>query len=119
MEEIKLLGFVINRHGAKANPEKTLAISKMAPPKNVKQVRSFLGMARFSWSPECQGAFDSLKAALTSNTIVRHPRVDLPYTLYTDASDLCIGAILCQTHEDGKEYVVQYISHQLSATQRR
>ena len=144
MEEIKLLGFVINRHGAKANPEKTLAISKMAPPKNVKQVRSFLGMAgyyrqfiqgyaalaqplteltrkhrRFSWSPECQGAFDSLKADLTSNTIVRHPRVDLPYTLYTDASDLCIGAILCQTHEDGKEYVVQYISHQLSATQRR
>ena len=45
--------------------------------------------------------------------------MDLPYTLYTDASDLCISAILCQTHEDGKEYVVQYISHQLSATQRR
>ena len=30
-----------------------------------------------------------------------------------------MGAILCQTHEDGVEYVVQYVSHQLSKTQRR
>ena len=30
-----------------------------------------------------------------------------------------MGAILCQTHKDGVEYVVQYVSHQLSTTQRR
>ena len=51
--------------------------------------------------------------------MVRYPRIDLPYKLYTDASDSCVGAILCQTHEDGLEYVVQYVSHQLSTTQRR
>ena len=51
--------------------------------------------------------------------MVRYPRIDLPYKLYTDASDSCVGAILCQTHEDGVEYVVQYVSHQLSTTQQR
>ena len=73
----------------------------------------------FHWNSQCQAAFDGLKKALVSDTIVRYPRIDLPYKLYTDASDLCVGAILCQTHEDGVEYVVQYVSHQLSTTQRR
>ena len=75
--------------------------------------------SRFAWNDQCQAAFVSLKQALTSDAIVRYPRIDLPYKLYTDASDLCVGAILCQTHEDGVEYVVQYVSHQLSSTQRR
>ena len=116
----------------------------MLPPKTVKQVRSFLGMAgyyrqcipsyakltqplteltkkrqRFRWSDQCQTAFDSLKTALVSDSVVWYPRIDLPYKLYTDASDLCVGAILCQTHEDGVEYVVQCVSHQRSVTQRR
>ena len=144
MSEIKLLGFALDQNGIRANPEKTAAISNMPPPKTVKQVRSFLGMAgyyrqcipsytklaqplteltkkrqRFRWSEQCQTAFDSLKTALVSDTIVRYPRIDLLYKLYTDASDLCVGAILCQTHENGVEYVVQYVSHQLSVTQRR
>ena len=112
--------------------------------RTVKQVRSFLRMtgyyrqciphyaelaqpltaltkkrSRFDWNSQCQAAFDSLKRALVSDSIVRYPRVDLPYKLYTDTSDLCVGAILCQTHEDGVEYVVQYVSHQLSSTQHR
>ena len=115
----------------------------MPSPRSVKQVRSFLGMTgyyrqcipnyatlaqplteltrkrrRFDWSSKCQTAFDTLKKALVSD-IVRYPRIDLPYKLYTDASDLCVGAILCQTHEDGVEYVVHYVSQQLNTTQRR
>ena len=144
LTEIKLLGFVLDQRGIRANPEKTSAISSMPAPRTVKQVRSFLGMTgyyrqciphyaelaqpltaltkkrrRFDWNSQCQAAFDSLKRALVSDSIVRYPRVDLPYKLYTDASDLCVGAILCQTHEDGVEYVVQCVSHQLSSTQQR
>ena len=144
LPEIKLLGFVLNRDGIKANPDKTSAIASMPPPRTVKQVRSFLGMtgyyrqcipgyaslaeplneltkkrSRFHWSSQCQSAFEGLKKALISDSVVRYPRIDLPYRLYTDASDSCVGAILCQTHEDGVEYVVQYVSHQLSTTQRR
>ena len=119
MPEINLLGFVLNKKGIKANPEKTSAIADMPPPRTVKQVRSFLGMtgyyrqcirgyaqiaqplteltkkrSRFAWNDQCQAAFLSLKQALTSDAIVRYPRIDLPYKLYTDASDLCVGAIL-------------------------
>ena len=50
---------------------------------------------KFAWDHQCQAAFDSLKKALVSNSIVRYPRIDLPYKLYTDASDSCVGAILC------------------------
>ena len=144
LTEINLLGYVLNSQGLRANPEKTSAIYNMPPPRTVKQVRSFLGMTgyyrqciqgyanlaqplteltkkhrRFHWSPECQHSFECLKRALVSDQVVRYPRVDLPYKLYTDASDLCVGAILCQTHEDGTEYVVQYVSHQLSGPQKR
>ena len=35
-----------------------------------------------------------------------------PYTLYTDASGIAIGAILTQK-EDNKEYVVEYASRLL------
>ena len=74
---------------------------------------------KFDWTRPCQAAFNNLKKALISDAAVRYPRVDLLYKLYTDASDLCVVAILCQTYEDGIEYVVQYVSHQLSSTQRR
>ena len=70
-------------------------------------------MAKFVWNSQCHS--DSLKKALTSENIVRYPRIDLPYKLYTDTSDLCVGTILSQAHEDGVEYVV----HQPSITQRR
>ena len=40
--------------------------------------------------------------------VIAHPRLDLPYKLYTDACNYAIGAILCQIHEDGVERVVQY-----------
>ena len=73
---------------------------------------------KFDWNSQCQAAFESLKKALMSDSIIRYPCVDLPYKLYMDASELCVGAILCQTHENGVEYVVQYVSHQLSSTQQ-
>ena len=122
LAEIKLLCFVLDKRAIRANPEKTSAILSMPPPRTVKQVRSFLGMAgyyrqciphyaelaqpltalnkkrhRFDWNGQCQAAFDSLKNALVSDSIVRYPRVDLPYKLYTDTSELCVGQF-CAKH---------------------
>jgi transposase InsO family protein len=48
-----------------------------------------------------------------------YPDVRRPYRLYTDACDYAIGGILVQTDDTGVEKVIQYISHQLSSTQRR
>ena len=93
LPEIKLLGFVLNREGIRANPDKTSAIASMSPPRTVKQVRSFLGMtgyyrqcipgyaslaeplneltkkrSRFHWSSQSQSAFEGLKKALVSDS---------------------------------------------------
>ena len=47
LDEIKLLGFVVNAEGIKSDPEKINAINRMAAPTDVKSVRSFLGMTGY------------------------------------------------------------------------
>ena len=73
---------------------------------------------RFNLNSQCQAAFDSPKKVLVSDSIVRYSGVDLHNKLYMDARKLCAGTILCQTHEEGVEYVVQHVSHRLLSTQQ-
>ena len=51
------------------------------------------GMA-FSWTPECENSFNSLKTQLTSAPILTLPNWSRPFILDTDASDTEIGAVL-------------------------
>ena len=150
--ETNYLGFVINQNGIKPDPKKVEAIQSISPPTTVREVRGFIGMcsyyrrfipnfsgiaepiisltkkyAKFKWSDKCQTAFEFLKNSLTLIPHLVYPDVNKPYTLYTDASDTCIGACLTQP-ADGEEEVIPgirnekptyYLSHKLSDTQRR
>ena len=147
-QETKYLGFVVNGMGVKPDPEKVEAIRGLATPRTVKEVRGFIGMcgyyrrfvpnfseiasplfdltkkfARFIWTPECQKAFDFLKDSLTVVPLLAYPDTRKSYTLYTDASDTCIGACLTQRtfDEEGQEVEkpLHFLSHRLSPTQRR
>ena len=73
----------------------------------------------FNWSPECTQAFELLKEALTSDSVMAYPNPTKPYLLYCDASEYSIGSVLCQLDSNNVERVVQYLSHQLTDTQRR
>ena len=142
--EVKLLGYIINKDGIRSNPEKVTAIQKLSPPKDVKGVRSFLGMCNyyaqtlpsyaqvaeplykltrknqpFVWGPEQQKSFETLKELLGSNSVMAYPQINQPYKLYTDACGYAIGGILVQEDENGIERVIQYVSHQLSGSQLR
>ncbi len=50
--------------------------------------------------------------------MLAYPDSDLPYVVYTDASNLAIGAVLSQV-EDGEEKVIMYGSKAFSGSQRR
>ena len=98
---------------------KVEAILNWPTPRNLKEVRSFVGLcsyyrnlvegfagiaeplpalakkgARWNWSGKCQEAFEELKRRLTSASIMTLPQDDNVYILDTDASDCNIGAVL-------------------------
>ena len=103
------------------------------PPRNVTEVRSFLGLAgyyrrfvqgfsvitssltrllrkgvKFKWDDKCQSSFERLKEILVEAPVLIQPTSGRDYTMYSDASRIGLGCILMQ---DGK--VVAYASRQL------
>ena len=93
--ELKFLGHIINNQGVKADPAKTKAILDMQPPKNVSEMRRFIGMTNqlskfipcsaemmkpltellsskctFQWGPSQTEAFAKIKDKLTTSSIL-------------------------------------------------
>jgi len=70
-------------------------------------------------TPEAKRAFETLRNALISEPVVAYPRRNRPYSLIVDAStggegiEGGMGAILCQTDEQGKSHVIAYASRGL------
>ena len=104
------------------------------PPRNVTEVRSFLGLAgyyrrfvrgfsiiaspltkllrkgiKFEWTDKCQNSFEQLKGMLVEAPVFTQPTSGKEYTLYSNASGIGFGCVLMQ---DGK--VVAYASRQLN-----
>lgn len=138
-KRVKFLGHIVSEDGISTDPEKIKAVKEWPIPRNVKHVRSFLGLAsyyrrfvksfadiarplhklcekgvRFCWSNDCDNAFTTLKEALTTSPILAYPTPGKPFILDTDASQLAVGAVLSQELDDSKEHVVAYMSKALS-----
>lgn len=109
-----------------------LTRKKWKPPKNVIEVRSFLGLAgeyrrfvewlsmiilpltkllqndvRFEWKEKCQYSFEKLKIALKETLVLALPKPRREYVVYKGSSYSGLGCVLIQ---DGK--VVVYASRQ-------
>ena len=120
-QETDFLGFVLTRDGIKPQHKKVSAIINVAPPKNVRQIRSFLGMinhyktlihrrshhlaplvrltaknVRFQWTKTEQDAFDSLKQSLAREVCLAYPYFSRPFIIYTDASTFQLGGVIMQ-----------------------
>ena len=106
------------------------AVVNWKPPRNVTEVRSFLGLAgyyrrfvqgftviassltillrkgvKFEWDDKCQSIFQRLKEILVEAPLLIQPTTGREYTVYSDASRIGLGCVLLQ---DGK--VVAYAS---------
>ena len=143
-EQITYLGHILSINGISTCPKKIEAIEKMAPPKNVKGVKSFLGLsgfyrrfvkdyakiveplsrmtkknAKFDWTSEAESAWKLIKSKLASNPILIHPDLEKEYYLIFDASSYAVGSILCQKGDDGQLHPISYGSAILSEAQRK
>jgi len=101
------------------DPAKVSAVTSWHPLRTIKELQSFLGMAKYYntyvagfatlatpltdslqashawiWGPAQQSAFEAIKAALTSAPVLQLPRNDLDFEVVTDASDVGVGAVL-------------------------
>ena len=136
--EVSFLGYKVTPEGLEPEPRLMEAISKLPPPINVSEVRSFLGLVgyyrrfvkKFSdkaaplnallrkdqtwkWTQECQYAFETLKGEIASRPVSAYPDFSKPFRLYTDASNIGLGAILAQKQE-GKEKIICCASRTLN-----
>jgi hypothetical protein len=118
-------------------------IATWPTPRYVKDIQSFVGFCNFyrrfiqdflhiakplhtlttkdqkwDWTPECQAAFDTLKARFTSLPILILPDPTKPYRIKCNASDYTTGAILSQQDNNSKWHPVAYLSKAMLPAKR-
>lgn len=74
---------------------------------------------KFEWTEECQKAFDELKKIVISKPIIYQFDQSKETLLYTDASNVGIGGVVCQVDENGIERPLGYFSRGLTDVESR
>ncbi|WVZ57938.1 hypothetical protein U9M48_008266 [Paspalum notatum var. saurae] len=135
LEEIALLGHVWTTEGVSVDLEKVEAVSNWKTPRNVTEIRSFLGIAKyyrrfienfskiakpmtellkdkvsFEWNDKCEKSFQCLKDKLSTTPMLTLPDLQKDFVVYCDASRQGLGCVLMQDNQ-----VVSYASRQLRA----
>lgn len=144
VDTVEFLGFVISREGISVNPARVQGIRDLRAPQTIKELQTVLGLfgfysrflkgystrvevlrrqlrkgaGPFRWTTEMEDAFNDVREAIISSTALAMFDPALPTFVTTDASDVGLGAVLSQLHQDG-ERVVSCASCTLTPAQRR
>ena len=133
LDRVALLGHVISVEGVSLDPQKIEAVVNWKQPKNVSEVRSFLGLVgyyrkfvegfskiaspltkltrkyvKYDWVVSCQQSFEELKSISTSAPVLAFPNGRDGFVVYNDASRQGLGCVLMQN-----DRVIAYASRQL------
>jgi hypothetical protein len=137
-KEVDYLGYTLSTHGIKPQSKNIVAILALAPPKNKRQLRGFLGFMNFYrqlwyhhshiisplsaitsekskwiWGPEQQRAFLDVRNTIERQVLLKYPDFTEPFDIYTDASDFQLGAVISQ-----KSWPIAFYSRKLNQAQR-
>ena len=145
--ELEFLGHTLSAQGIKPSKEKVRAITDFPRPTSLQKLREFLGLVNFhhrfiphfasilgplnnllttpqgndrtlEWTEAAITAFNTIKDALASATLLTHPKPFAPTCIMTDASDAAVGAVLQQLI-DGNWCPIAYFSKKLRPTETR
>jgi len=142
-ESIVYLGHRIDRKGLHPTEGKVQAIKKAPSPRNVGELRSFLGLINYyqkflpnlsgtlhplhkllnkgvpwEWSDDCQTAFNQVKDMLSTDRVLVPYDTNLPISLACDASAYGLGAVLSHVLPDGEERPIAFASRTLSVSEK-
>lgn len=150
-KSVKFLGFIISEEGTKVDPDKIASISHWQLPSTKSEVRSLISFVSFirSYIPrvatllhplsellkggssrkgpithndESIKAFNELKSCLTTISPLGHYNPHKVTHIFTDASTLAVGAVICQSHNHKGSTIlapISFFSAKLTPTQLR
>ncbi|GMF47216.1 unnamed protein product [Phytophthora fragariaefolia] len=142
-EEIPFLGCFIGKRGLRADPAKVKATVEWPVPRNQRDLRKWLGLAKYlhkysenyaemtrplsnllkkdvewRWNAEHQDAFKAIKDSLPHAPILALPDPDRPFSVVCNASDFTIRCALLQADAEGHKRVIALESRQLKAAEK-
>ena len=140
---VTYLGHKIDKDGIHPLAEKVRAVQKAPEPKNVTELKAYLGLLSYygrfmpnlahmiaplyhllcasthwQWTSQEQNAFEASKELLAAPRVLAHYDPQLPLVLACDASPYGLGAMLAHRYPDGTEKPVAYASRTLSAAEK-
>jgi len=143
VRKIGFLGVVIGPNGIEMEEEKVDGVFSWPEPKNMKDVRKFLGLANYyrrfikdfarvarpinmltrkdvkwQWGVEQQKAFNKLKKVFTTKPVLAALDLDKEFRVEADVSNYATGGVLSMKCSDEMWRPVAFISKFLSDTER-
>ncbi|KAE9162631.1 hypothetical protein PF004_g30422 [Phytophthora fragariae] len=124
--QVAFLGHIVTPTGILPNPEKVKAVMNVQSPRDIHDIRSFLGLtsnvrryipgyalistplerlkakdAPFLWTEDCEIAFQQLKRALVKPPSLVYPDMKKRFKLYVDSSRYAVGPASCKRSKVG------------------
>jgi hypothetical protein len=143
VKRIEFLGLILENGTVMMDPIKVAGVADWPTPKNVRDIRKFLGFINFYrrfipkhsdkakplnnllkkgvpfvWGEEQANSFKTLKQAAQKEPVLLQPDQTKPFEVEIDASNYAIGSVLMQRDDKNILHPIAFFSKSLNSAQR-